>query len=46
MDSLTTIRHVSYLTALAHGFKLRLYFPCSVQKEEGSAARYVWEEMF
>lgn len=46
MGSLITIRHVSYLSALALDFKLRLYIPCNVQKEEGSAVRYNWEETF
>ena len=46
MGSLTTVRHVSCLSALALDFKLRLYIPCSVQKEEGSATRYDWEETF
>lgn len=44
MGSLTITSHKSYLLALALDFKLLLYIPLSVKKEEGSTARPNWEE--
>lgn len=38
MGSLTIISHKSYLLALPLDFKLLLYIPLSVKKEEGSSA--------